>query len=45
MKFNKAKCKVQHLGQGNHQYEYRLSDKWIESRVVEKDLRVLVDEK
>ncbi|GAB0179536.1 cAMP-dependent protein kinase inhibitor alpha [Grus japonensis] len=23
MKFNKAKCKVLHMDQGNHQYQYR----------------------
>ncbi|KAK4825541.1 hypothetical protein QYF61_000118 [Mycteria americana] len=26
IKFNKAKCKVQHLDQGNPQYQYRLGD-------------------
>ncbi|GAB0185168.1 arf-GAP with GTPase, ANK repeat and PH domain-containing protein 3 [Grus japonensis] len=31
MKFNKAKCKVLHLRQGNHQYQYRLEDELMES--------------
>ena len=38
MKYNKAKCKVLHMGQGNPQYQYRLGDEWIENRPVEKDL-------
>lgn len=41
MKFNKTKCKILHLGQGNSKHNYRMGNKWIE----DKDLGVVVDKK
>ncbi|KAJ7402778.1 hypothetical protein BTVI_83501 [Pitangus sulphuratus] len=43
--FNKAKCKVLHVGQGDPQCQYSLGDKGIESSHAKKELGVLVDKR
>ncbi|GAB0185860.1 triadin [Grus japonensis] len=45
MKFNKAKCKVLHVGRRNLKHDYRLGEEWIESSPEDKDFGLLIDEK
>jgi len=43
MSFNKAECRVLHLGQNNPMQCYRLGEEWLESCLAEKALWGLVE--
>jgi len=45
MRINKSKCRVLHLRRNNHIHQYRLGDPLLERTPVEKDLRVLVEDR
>lgn len=45
MKFNKAKCKILHVGQERYEQKYRLEEEQDKSTPEENDLGLLLDEK
>lgn len=42
MKFNKSKCQILHLGQGNIRYKCKLGEESLENSCAKRDLGVLV---
>ncbi|KAJ7407885.1 hypothetical protein WISP_124050 [Willisornis vidua] len=45
MRFNKAKCRVLHLGHNDPMECYRLGTEWLKNSQAENDLVVLIDRK
>ncbi|CAM4596620.1 unnamed protein product [Lepidochelys kempii] len=45
LRFNKDKCRVQHLGRKNPMHHYGLGTDWLSSSSAEKDLGITADEK